>query len=211
MTMKRIIALLAACTLAVAAFAQTPEEIVAKMDEVMTSVDDSQGLRMTMDLKIPILGTFSTMASSLGDKMRMEGEVNGKKTTVWQDAETEWEYVPDEKKVTIKSRNPKKKSSEEENMKMFKSATEGYDLFLKSETADAWCILCKKNRSNKEKDDPKTMELVISKESYLPKSLSAKMKGITVTMRDLGFDVTEEEVTFDPAMLSGVVVIDERK
>jgi outer membrane lipoprotein-sorting protein len=209
--MKRIIALLAACTLAVAAFAQTPEEIVAKMDEVMKAQDQSQGLRMTMDLKLPILGTFSTTAYSLGDKMRLEGEVKGKKIITWQDAETEWEYLPDEKKVTIKRRDPKKTSSEEENMKMFQSATEGYDVFLKSETADAWYIQCKKNKSNKVKDDPKTMELVIAKGTYFPKSLSAKTKGVTVTMRDLSFNVSEEEVTYDPAKLPGVVVIDERK
>jgi outer membrane lipoprotein-sorting protein len=209
--MKRIIALLAACAFAAAAFAQTPEEIVAKMDEVMNGRDLNQGFRMTMDLKIPILGTFSTTAYTLGDKMRMEGEIKGKKMITWQDAETEWEYLPDERKVTIKRRDPQKKSSEEENMKMFQSATVGYDVFLKSETEDAWCILCKKNKSNKEKDDPKTMEIVIAKDTYFPMSLSAKLKGITLTMRDLGFSVTEEEVTYDPDKLPGVIIIDERK
>ena len=209
--MRRFLALLAACAFAVTAFAQTPEEIVAKMDEVMNGRDLNQGFRMTMDLKIPILGTFSTTAYSLGDKMRMEGEIKGKKMITWQDAETEWEYLPDERKVTIKRRDPQKKSSEEENMKMFQSATVGYDVFLKSETEDAWCILCKKNKSNKEKDDPKTMEIVIAKDTYFPMSLSAKLKGITVTMRDLGFSVTEEEVTYDPDKLPGVIIIDERK
>lgn len=209
--MRRFLALLAACAFAVTAFAQTPEEIVAKMDEVMNGRDLNQGFRMTMDLKIPILGTFSTTAYTLGDKMRMEGEIKGKKMITWQDAETEWEYLPDERKVTIKRRDPQKKSSEEENMKMFQSATVGYDVFLKSETEDAWCILCKKNKSNKEKDDPKTMEIVIAKDTYFPMSLSAKLKGITVTMRDLGFSVTEEEVTYDPDKLPGVIIIDERK
>ena len=72
LTMKRFFALLAACVLAVAAYAQTAEEIIARMDQVMDQVDESGGLRMTMDIKIPILGTMSSKAWAVGDKMRLE-------------------------------------------------------------------------------------------------------------------------------------------
>ena len=90
--MKRFFALLTACVLAVAAYAQTAEEIIAKMDAAMEQVEAANGFRMTMDLKIPILGTMSTNAWSRGDKMRLEAKMMGKQLITWQDGETEWTY-----------------------------------------------------------------------------------------------------------------------
>ena len=90
--MKRILALLTAFVLVVAAYAQTAEEIVAKMDEAMSQVSEENGFRMTMDLKIPILGTMSTNAWTLGDKMRLEAKMMGKQLITWEDGETEWTY-----------------------------------------------------------------------------------------------------------------------
>ena len=63
--MKRILTFLAVMAFASTAFAQTAEEIIARMDEVMEQVGEENGLRMTMDLKIPILGTMSTLALRL--------------------------------------------------------------------------------------------------------------------------------------------------
>ncbi len=57
--MKRIFALLSAFVFAVAAYAQTAEEIIARMDAAMDQVEKDSGFRMTMDLKIPLLGTTS--------------------------------------------------------------------------------------------------------------------------------------------------------
>ena len=207
--MKRILTFFAALAITLVSFAQTPEEIVAKMDETMEGLEDS-GLRMTMDIKIPILGTMSTQAWALGEKMRMEATVMGKKVVTWMDETTEWTYNVAEKSITIENRKADKPSSEQENMKMFNSATEGYDLSLKKETDDAWYIQCKKNKSNTNKDDPKTMELVVAKGTYYPVSLSAKVQGITVTMRNLAFNVTDKDVTFNPADYPGVTMIDKR-
>ena len=173
--MKRFFALLTAFVLAVAAYAQTAEEIIAKMDEAMSQVGEENGLRMTMDMKIPILGTMSTNAWTLGDKMRMEAEMMGKKLVTWQDGETEWTYDASENTITIEKQDKSKKSGEKENMQMFQSATEGYDVSVSKETATAWTIKCKKNRSNTNKDDPKNMEIVIAKGTYYPVSLSAKV------------------------------------
>ena len=208
--MKRFLALLAAFALSVAAFAQTAEEIVAKMDEVMEQVGEENGLRMTMDIKIPILGTISTDAWTLGDKMRMEAEMMGKKIVTWQDGETEWTYDSSEKTITVTAQDKSKKSDEKENMQMFQSATEGYDVSISKETADAWTIKCRKNRSNTNKDDPKNMEIVIAKGTYYPVSLSAKVDLITVTMRNLRFNVSEKDVTFNKADYPGVTIIDKR-
>lgn len=207
--MKKLFTFIAALTLALTSFAQTPEEIVDRMGEAMDKLENT-GLRMTMDIKIPILGTMSTVAWSLGDKMRMEAEAMGKKIITWMDNDTEWTYEADENTITIKNRDTQKSSSEQENMKMFESATEGYDVFLKKETDTAWYLQCKKNKSNKNKDDPKTMDLVIAKGTYHPVSLSAKVSGITVTMRDLAFNVTEKQVTFNKADYPGAKIVDQR-
>jgi len=208
--MKRFFALLTACVLAVAAYAQTAEEIVAKMDAAMEQVSAENGFRMTMDIKIPILGTMSSDAWSLGDKMRLEAQMMGKKLVTWQDGQTEWTYDAGENTITIENQDKTKKSDEEENMKMFQSATEGYDVSIAKETSSAWTIKCKKNRFNTNKDDPKNMEIVIAKDTYYPMSLSAKVDLVTVTMRNLKFNVTEEEVTFNKADYPGATIIDKR-
>ena len=208
--MKRFFALLAACVLAVAAYAQTAEEIIARMDQVMDQVDESGGLRMTMDIKIPILGTMSSKAWALGDKMRLEAEMSGKKIVSWQDGRTEWTYDAGENTITIENQDQTKKSDKKENMKMFQSATEGYDVSIAKETDTAWTIKCRKNRSNTNKDDPKNMEIVVAKGTYYPVSLSAKVDLVTVTMRDLQFQVSEKDVTFNRADYPGATIIDKR-
>lgn len=207
--MKKLLTLLAILLFASASFAQTPKEIADKMSEVMDNLEDN-GLRMTMDIKIPILGTMSTTAWSLGEKMRMEAEMMGYKIVTWMDEDTEWTYEAEENTVTIKNRDIQKPSTEQENMKMFESVTEGYDVFLKKETDTAWYLQCKKNKSNKNKDDPKTMDIVVAKGTYYPISLSAKVSGVTVTMRDLDFNVTEKQVTFNKSDYPGVRVVDQR-
>ena len=208
--MKRFFALLTALTLVVAAYAQTAEEIVARMDAAMEQVSAENGFRMTMDIKIPILGTMSSDAWSLGDKMRLEAQMMGKKLVTWQDGQTEWTYDAGENTITIENQDKTKKSDEKENMEMFQSATEGYDVSIAKETSSAWTIKCKKNRFNTNKDDPKNMEIVIAKDTYYPMSLSAKVDMVTVTMRNLKFNVTEEEVTFNKADYPGATIIDKR-
>lgn len=208
--MKRFFALLTALTLVVAAYAQTAEEIVARMDAAMEQVSAANGFRMTMDIKIPIMGTMSSDAWSLGDKMRLEAQMMGKKIVTWQDGQTEWTYDAGENTITIENQDKTKKSDEKENMEMFQSATEGYDVFIAKETSSAWTIKCKKNRFNTNKDDPKNMEIVIAKDTYYPMSLSAKVDLVTVTMRNLKFNVTEEEVTFNKADYPGATIIDKR-
>lgn len=194
----------------VAAYAQTADEIVARMDQEMEKFTADDALAMTMDIKIPILGTFSSYARSKGDKMYMEVTAKGKKIRTWLDGETEYDYDEDENVITIKRRDRSKASDEEKNMEMFKSATEGYDVSISKETDTAWYIRCKKNKTNTNKDDPKNMDLVVAKGSYLPISLSAKMSGITVTMRNLKFNVSEKDVTFNQADFPGAKIVDQR-
>ena len=209
--MKKILYILVTLVLSsVSVFAQTPEEIIAQMDQVMEKHEAKDGFAMVMEMKIPILGTFASAVKSWGDKMRMEMDVKGEQMITYIDGDTEWDYNVKEKVIKIKKRDVTKKSKEEENMKMFQSATEGYDVSISKETDKAWFLRCKKNRSNTNEDDPKNMDLVIAKGTYMPISLSAKVSGITITMRDLDFNVTEKDVTFNQADYPGVKVVDER-
>ena len=198
--------------LSVAALAQTPEEIIAKMEEVMNA-NEKDGLIMTMDIKMPIIGTMSTKTYSLGDKTRMELEAGGKTAVSWLCNGTTWTYDSEKNEVEIKKDEAKKDSSassDNGDAEMLIGITEGYDVSIKKETDEAWYILCKKSKTNKEKDDPKTMNLVIRKSNYYPISLSAKLSGVTMTLRDFDFGVSEEMVTFNEKDYPGVKIIDKR-
>ena len=93
---------------------------------------------------------------------------------------------------------------------MFKGITEGYTVTISKETENLWYLKCKKSRSNNNEDDPKTMDLVVEKGTYNPKSLSAKLRGVTLTMRDLTYSVSEKQVTFNQADYPGVSILDKR-
>lgn len=209
--MKKILYILIALVISsVSAIAQTPEEIVSQMDRVMEKYQAEDGFAMVMEMKIPILGTFATAVKSRGDKTRMEMNVKGEQVITYIDGDTEWDYNVKDNVIKIKKHDTSKKSQEEENVQMFQNATEGYDVTISKETDKAWYLRCKKSRTNTNKDDPKNMDLVVAKGTYMPISLSAKASGITITMRDLDFNVTEKDVTFNQADYPGVKIVDER-
>ena len=199
--------LLLAIAFAVAALAQTPEEIVSRMEAEMDK-HENDGIIMTVDVKIPILGTMTTKTYSLGDKLRVEGKMMGVDIVTWSDGVTEWTY--DSKTNTIEITKEKAKDSSEGDAEMFQGLTDGYDVSISKETADAWHILCKKTKANTDKDAPKTVNLVIAKSNYYPLSLSAKVSGVTMTMRDIAFGVTEKQVTFDPREYPTAKIEDKR-
>ena len=143
------------------------------------------------------------------DDLSMEIGEGSEKSISWMDATTEWEYDTGKNEIEIKHRESSS-SEAEENMKMFDSVTEGYKVSIKKETPTEWHLRCKKSRDNTKKDDPKTMNLVVAKGTYMPVSLSTKMSMVTVTLRDLSFDVTEEMVTFNPADYPTATIVDNR-
>jgi outer membrane lipoprotein-sorting protein len=209
--MKRFFTLILGCLVAATSLAQTAEEIVARMDEVMSQTQkQNAGVRMTMDMKMPLIGTISSTAYTLGEKMRVEMSKGGNKYIAWMDETTSWDYDLEKNEVVISKRKSQEKSEAEENAELFDGITEGYSVSIKKQTADAWYILCKKLKSNPEKDDPKTMDLVVSKATYMPLSLKATVSVVTITLSNLGYGVTEDQVTFNPADYPGVKIKDER-
>ena len=207
--MKRLFTLIVACVWAVSAFAQTPEEIISRMEEEMNK-HENDGIVMTVDVKIPILGTMSTRTFALGDKYRIEAETMGMKIITWSDGVSEWEYNSKKNEVEIKKVDPNKSNDSEGDAEMFNGITDGYDVTLQKETEKAWYFVCKKSKTNPDKDAPKTMDLVVAKGTYYPVSLTAKVSGFTMTMRDIDFGVTDRQVTFNPAECPGATIIDKR-
>ena len=207
--MKRIFALLLTLVCSIPALAQTAEEIVARMDQEMNKTVKEK-VAFTMEMKIPILGTMSSRNYVYGDKMKMEGKMMGEKVVMFSDGKTDWTYNSKENTIEIENAKPSEDSKKDADMDMLEGITKGYDVSIKKETDTAWYIHCKKSASNTEKDDPKTMDLVVRKSNYIPISVSTKMKGVTVTLKDFAFNVTEKQVTFNQADYPGAKVVDKR-
>ena len=208
--MKKIIAIISFIALATAAMAQTAEEIVSRMDAEMSKHNESEGFAMTMDIKMIFIGTISSRSYVLGDKMRIEANRDGKDFVTWSDGKTDWSYDPEKNEIEITNAKPKEKSETDGDTKLFKDITDGYDIKIDKETSTEWHIRCKRSRSNPDKDAPKRMDLVVAKETYWPVSLSTSVTAATVTMRDISFGVTEEQVTFNPKEFPQASIVDKR-
>ncbi len=191
-------------------FAQTPEEIIGRMDAEMAKADQ-MGMTMTMDLTIPILGKISSIIKSYGEKASTEVNYKDKKEYIWMDETTTWTYDPEKNEIEIDNRKPSDSKSNDDNAEMLKGITDGYDVTMTRETDSAWYFDCKKSKSNTKKDDPKKMSLIVAKGTYMPLDLTAKMKGVTVSIRNASIGVSEKEVTFDASKFPGATVNDKRK
>jgi len=193
--------------------AQTPEQVVERMTAELNK-GDSLGTTFDLVMSIPILGTFRSTNSVLGDKMRLEVLAKDKRSISWDDGTTNWEYDSEKNEVEItNSKHEDNKESKENtgDMELFQGISEGYNLSFEKKTDDkVWYILCKKSKSNKDKDDPKQMNLAVSKADYSCIYLKAKMKGVTVSMENFKIGVTEEQVTFNAAEFPGVKIVDKR-
>jgi len=205
--MKKLICIIAALVLGISALAQTPEEIITRMDETMTA-REGEGLSMTVETKLFMIGKVSMKMYSLGNKMRIETNVLGHHMIDWSDDTTDWSYNIDTEQITIT--NAKEGSGDGDEKEMLSGITDGYDVSLKSETDKEWVILCKKSKGNKEKDAPKTMTLTVSKSNYYPVSLVAKVAGVNMVLKDFGFGVSEDFVTFNPANYPNATIEDKR-
>jgi len=211
MKMKYVFVAIAAMLLGVAGLlAQTPEEIVNKMSEQMDR-GDTEGLVLDFNMKIPVMGTVTSHNKILGKKMRMEMKSKDKVSIIWTDETTKRTYDKQTNELTIEAYTPSAgKTSESGNMETFEGIAEGYDLELQKETADAWYILCKKSKSNKDKDDPKKMELAVAKATYLPIYLKAKVSVINISFENVSLGVKEKDVAFNPDECPNAQIVDKR-
>ena len=207
--MKRLISALVLGLTALAAWAQTPEEILGKMGEVM-DVGPEVGVALTTDMKIPILGGFSTRVYTLGEKSRMVVKVKGKEIVTWVDGTTTYTYEAEDNKITVEDWKEGQGSESNGNLKMAENITDGYDVKLQNETEKYWEFLCTKRKDNPDKDAPKKMTVSVWKDSYKLRALTASVKGITVTMRNVSYGVKEKDVTFDISNYKDAKIVDKR-
>ena len=206
--MKQIILVLAALLIAGSIFAQTAEEIVGRMEAEMEK-HEQEGIVMTIDAKLPVVGTMTTQTYTLGDKMRVEGKMVGIAVITWSDGQTQWTYNSKTNTVEIE-REKGEKDASDSDAEMFLGLTDDYDVSIEKETADAWYIRCKKSKTNTDKDAPKTIDLVVAKKTFYPVSLKTKISGVAITLREISFGVTESKVTFNPQDYPGVKIEDKR-
>ncbi|MBR0177803.1 MAG: hypothetical protein IJQ11_10290 [Bacteroidales bacterium] len=207
--MKKLLSIITFIAFAGIAMAQTPEEIISRMEAEMDK-HKNEGLAMTMDLKIPIVGTVSSRTYAVGEKYRIEMSKDGNQSISWSDGQTDWNYDSEKNEIEIKKHEAKEKTETEGDVKMFDGITDGYDVKLEKETSETWQFRCKRSKSNPDKDAPKKMTLIIAKGTYMPVSLSASVSLITITMRDLVYGVTEEQVTFNPKDYPNATIVDKR-
>lgn len=205
--LKKLFSVLCFLGIAGVMVAQTPQEILSRMDAEMDK-HNKEGLIMTVDAKVPILGTMTTKTYTLGDKARVEANMMGVDVITWTDGKTSWTYNSKKNEVEISKQEGSSES--EGDAEMFNGITQGYDVTIDKETAKTWELICKKSKSNKDKDAPKKMELVVAKGTYMPISLKTKISGIGITMRNISFGVTEKQVTFNANEYPGATIVDKR-
>lgn len=207
--MKRfLIVIVALAAFASAAYSQTADEIIARMEQELKR-GETQGTAITFDIHIPLLGEVSSRIKTLGDFSRADLDAKGEKGIIWVAKDTTWTYSSKDNEIVIET--GKSKDSSQDGNEMLNGITEGYDATIVKETADTWQLRCNKSKSNKDKDDPGKMDLVVSKKTYLPVSLTAKVKGITMTLRNFSIGVSKKDVTFNPSEFKGAKITDKRQ
>ena len=113
--------------------------------------------------------------------------------------------------MKITKAKPKDENDNKGDAGLAKGVTEGYDLSFDRDTNDhTWYITCKKNKDNKDKDDPKRIEMAVARDTYLPLYVKTKAKGIKISMENFKIGVSEADVTFDPSKYPNAKIIDER-
>ena len=88
---KLLFALFAVLFASASLFAQTTEEILARMDRE-TERFDQEGVSFVMELKIPLLGTVPSAVYMRGDKYKAVVNVKENASVSWSDGITEWDY-----------------------------------------------------------------------------------------------------------------------
>lgn len=190
--------------------AQTPEEVVERMNAEIRK-GDSLGMSFDFMMSIPILGEFRSTNYTLRDKLKIELLAKDKKVTSWNDGITEWEYDTEKNEVKITNAKPRENKANSGDTNLITGVSEGYDLSFDRKTNDkVWYIVCKKNKSNKDKDDPRRIDLAVSKADYSTIYMKTKAKGIGISMENFHIGVTEKDVTFNPADYPNAKIVDER-
>lgn len=211
MKFKHIVMALAAMFFAAASVsAQTAEEILEKMSAEMNR-GEAEGFSMDFIMKMPILGSISTHNQIRGEKIKSEIKSSEGDSIVWTDETTNWTYSPKTNEITIENRKTDGTKNNNSDMSQFESISHGYDVSIQKQTSEAWYIVCKKNKDNKEKDDPKRMDLAVRKADFLPIYLRASVSVVTISIENYSLGVSEESITFRAEDYPSAKIVDKRQ
>ena len=150
--MKRFLSFAIAFLSATITFAQTGAEIVDRMNQRLSD-RKADGIAMSVDVKIPIVGTVTTKTYSLGKKTRLEIESSKINTITFIDDTLQWTYVPGSSEVlltNIRPGNANASGNPGMDAGMFDDIPEGYDITIKSQNSVKWELQCKRKKSNKD-------------------------------------------------------------
>lgn len=211
MKFKHIVMALAAIIFTAASVsAQTAEEILEKMSAEMER-GEAEGFSMDFIMKMPILGSISTHNQIRGEKIKSEIKSSEGDSIVWSDETTDWTYSPKTNEITIENRKTDGTKDNNSDMSQFESISHGYDVSIQKQTPEAWYIVCKKNKDNKEKDDPKRMDLAVRKADFLPIYLRASVSVVTISIENYSLGVSEESITFRAEDYPSAKIVDKRQ
>lgn len=215
--MKRILCFAIAFLSAATTFAQTGLEIVNRMNQRLSD-RKADGIALSVDIKIPIVGSVTTKTYTLGKKTRLEIESSKVNTITFIYDTLQWTYVPGSSEVLLTNIRPDNANASGNpsgnpgmDAGMFDDIPGGYDISIKSQNSVKWELVCKRKKSNKDDDSPKTINLEVRKDTYEPISMSTKIMGINCTMHHFIFGVSEDYVTFNPDNFPGIKITDQRK
>ena len=208
--MKRFLCFAIAFLSATVAFAQTGLEIVTRMNQRMSD-RQSEGMCMSADVKIPVMGTVTTKTYAYGNKRRMDVESSKINTITFIDDTLQWTYVKGSTEVVLTNLNIGKRSDNPgTDTGMFDDIPDAYDITIKSQNAVKWELQCKRKKNIDDDDYPKHLTLEVRKETFEPISMNFKVMGISMSMHHIIFGIPESKVTFNPDDFPGVTVSDQR-
>ena len=208
--MKRLLCFAIAFLSATVTFAQTGLEIVTRMNQRMSD-RQSEGMCMSADVKIPVMGTVTTKTYAYGNKRRMDVESSKINTITFIDDTLQWTYVKGSTEVVLTNLNIGKRSDNPgTDTGMFDDIPDAYDITIKSQNAVKWELQCKRKKNIDDDDYPKHLTLEVRKETFEPISMNFKVMGISMSMHHIIFGIPESKVTFNPDDFPGVTVSDQR-
>ena len=179
----------------------------------MMSDRKADGICISLDVKIPIVGNVTTKTYAYGKKRRIDVESSKINTITFIEDTLQWTYVPGTSEVALtNAKVGNTNTSNEPGMDegMFDDIPGNYDITIKSQNSVKWELLCKRKKAIKDDDFPKTLTLEVRKDTYEPISMNTKVMGISCTMHHFIFGVPESKVTFNLDDFPGVTVSDQR-
>jgi outer membrane lipoprotein-sorting protein len=195
------------------AFPQNDPEAVKILDRFSAAALGAPSISMKFDLVTvdQVEGTTNTNSGSIilnRDKYKLDLTDN----IIWYNGETSWNYLPDEKEVTITKPEKDDDSFQTRPSAVFSLYKKGYKSRLIEKKADSFLIDIYPEEME---SDHIRIRLSIGSEKLDLKSLEYKYKnGVTLTLKVKEYDLSrkpdDSEFAFSIAKYKGIEIVDMR-